>query len=264
MREMEVEPATALTWFPKAGGEPYTLIKVLPGISAEWPQGLAAAFRRAYISDKKISDMAALRKRQPSEILGAVLPPPGSVMAGDFGEILVYLLQGSSYSPQNLYGQKKWRLKETRTHAAPYSDVVHFHLPDWPMASSADVLLCSEVKMKSTPSKGDPIADARHDSKKDRVSRLAKTLVWLKERAMTDPEIEVEPIERFLSATEGPAYAKQFQAVAVVDEEYLDAELAKIVLPHDQDCDLVVITIQTLHATYTAVYEACIASAQKI
>lgn len=261
MQEMGIEPTTALTWFPKEGGKPYVLIKVHASTSAEWPQNLAAAFRRAYISDNKISTMATQRNRHPREILNAVLPPPGPVMAGDFGEILVYLLQGSSYSPQNLYGQKKWRLKETRTHAAPYSDVVHFHLPEWPASSGDDVLLCSEVKMKSTPSNGDPIADARRDSAKDRVSRLAKTLVWLKERAMTDLEIEIESVERFLRATENPPYSKKFQAVAVVDEEYLDSELAKIILPLDQDCDLVIITIQTLHATYTAVYEACIASA---
>lgn len=262
MQEMGIEPATAETWFPRTTGTQYALIKVRASTSAAWPTGLAAAFRRAYISDNKISAMAAARGRPPRAILASVLPPAGAVMAGDFGEILVYLFQGSSHSPNNLHGQKKWRLKETRTHAAPYSDVVHFHLPEWPTPSTSDLLLCSEVKMKSTPSNGDPIADARRDSKKDRVSRLAKTLVWLQERAMTETEINVDQVERFLNATEEPAYAKKYQAVAVIDEDYLDTELAKIVQPLDQDCDLVVITVPTLHATYTAVYEACIASVQ--
>jgi hypothetical protein len=260
MQEMGIQPATAITWFPKTPGLPYALIKVSANNSAGWRTGLATAFRRAYISDDTISKMTAARGRPSREILASVLPSAGPVMAGDFGEILVYLFQGSSHSPLNLYGQKKWRLKETRTHAAPYSDVVHFHLPNWPQPSTADTLLCSEVKVKSTPSNGDPIADARRDSKKDQVSRLAKTLVWLQERAMTDLEIDVNQVERFLNATEVPAYSKKFHAVAVVEEEFLDVELAKIVLPLDHDCDLVIISVPTLHTTYTAVYEACATS----
>lgn len=257
MQEMGIEPATAVTWFPTTPGRPYALIRVQANISATWPNDLAIAFRRAYISDRTIAEMAELRERPPKTILESVLPPAGPVMAGDFGEILVYLFQGSSHAPENLHGQKKWRLKETRTHAAPYSDVVHFYLPEWPTPSASDVLLCSEVKVKSTRSNGDPIADARRDSKKDQVSRLAKTLVWLQERAMTNLEINVDQIDRFSNATEHPPYSKRFHAVAVIDDEFLDEEIGKIVTPLDQDCDLVVIAVPTLHATYTAVYEAC-------
>lgn len=258
---MEIDTETAVTWFPREPNMPYAVVKVPAATSASWPQGLAAAFRRAYISDEVLAAMAVARNRPPREILEARLPPAGAVRAGDFGEILVYLYQGSSLMPSHLKGQKKWRLKETRTHAAPYSDVVHFHLPEWPNPSGNDLLLCSEVKVKSTKTDADPISDARRDSKKDRVSRLAKTLVWLKERAMTDMEIDLDQVERFIDATSHPEYGKKFQAVAVVDENYLGAEIAKIVQPLDLDCELVVISVPTLHATYSAVYEACAFSA---
>ncbi|MDO9114970.1 MAG: SAVED domain-containing protein [Polaromonas sp.] len=257
---MEINTVTAVTWFPRVPNMPFALIRVPEQAALGWHDGLASAFRRAYISDDRLAEMVDARSRPPREILNSRLPPAGPVMAGDFGEILVYLYQGSSFSPSNLHGQKKWRLKETRTHAAPYSDVVHFHLPSWPVASNQDALLCSEVKVKSTATDADPIADARRDIKKDRVSRLAKTLVWLQERAMTDMEIQVEQVERYIDATAHPVYEKRFQAVAVVDDDFVAAEIAKIVQPLDHDCDLVVIAVPALHATYSAVYEACASS----
>ncbi len=262
MQEMEIDTAVAAQWFPREPDKPYALIRVPPNVSAAWPAQLATAFRRAYISDQKLDEMAAFRKRPRKEVLEAQLPDAGPVMAGDFGEILVYLYQGSSKTPANVSGQKKWRLKETRTHAAPYSDVVHFHLPNWPNPSADDQLMCSEVKVKATKTNADPIADARRDSKKDWVSRLAKTLVWLQERALTNVEIDIKQVERFLDATDHPAYGKKFHAVAVVDSQYLDAELAKIIQPLDADCELVVIAVSTLHTTYSAVYEACLTTVE--
>lgn len=262
MQEFEIDTAVAVQWFPKEPGKPYALVKVPLNVSAAWPDQLATAFRRAYISDQKLDEMAALRQRPRKDVLAAQLPDAGSVMAGDFGEILVYLYQGSSKTPENLSGQKKWRLKETRTHAAPYSDVVHLYLPHWPNPSADDQVLCSEVKVKATKSKADPIADARRDSKKDQLSRLTKTLVWLQERAFTNAEIDINQVERFLDATDHPAYGKKFHAVAVVDSKYLDTELAKIIYPLDADCELVVIAVSTLHETYSAVYEACLTTVE--
>ncbi|MBM4291364.1 MAG: DUF1837 domain-containing protein, partial [Deltaproteobacteria bacterium] len=100
---------------------------------------------------------------------------PGATMAGDFGEILVYLYQSVRELPVEALGVKKWRLKQDRTKPAPHSDVVHFVLPSWPMPSDKDVLLCSEVKTKSTDGDSTPIQSAIADSEKDRKSLFRRS-----------------------------------------------------------------------------------------
>ena len=71
-------------------------------------------------------------------------------MAGDFGEILVFLYHAAEEHPMAVIGPKKWRLKQDRTKPTPYLDVVHFVVPTWPDSSEHDCLVCSEVKTKST------------------------------------------------------------------------------------------------------------------
>ena len=118
------------------------------------------------------------------QIIRSKLPEAGATMAGDFGEILVYIYQATKALPKATIGPKKWRLKQDRTKPAPYSDVIHFILPNWPQASAQDEILCAEVKMKATNGDSTPIQDAIRDCAKDRTSRLSKTLEWLKARAL--------------------------------------------------------------------------------
>ncbi len=64
-------------------------------------------------------------------------------MSGDFGEILAYVYLAGMRHGQ-IVGPKRWRLKEARTKSAPYSDVLQFVLPQWPVASNADILTGAE------------------------------------------------------------------------------------------------------------------------
>jgi hypothetical protein len=183
-------------------------------------------------------------------------------MAGDFGEIVVYLYQGAREHPNVAYGATKWRLKQDRRKPAPHSDVVHFVLPSWPNPSEDDLVLCSEVKTKSTNASSTPITSAIEDSKKDRASRLARTLVWLRERALTEDlgDVELAHLERFINATEHPPAKWRFRAVAVISEELLDAELTSVPTQIHSDCTLVVISVPNLHEIYGLVFTAALAA----
>ena len=151
-----------------------------------WAKELGLAVRRCYLSDTRLHERTKALGISPLAIIAARLPDASATMAGDFGEILAYFYQAAKEHPATAIGPKKWRLKQDRAKPAPRSDVVHFVLPTWPTPSDDDVVLCSEVKTKSTKSKFSPIKSAIEDSAKDRTSRLAKTLVWLRERAMTE------------------------------------------------------------------------------
>jgi hypothetical protein len=219
---------------------------------------LPLIIRRAYIADDKLELLSESGAASKRDILAATVPDPGAVMAGDFGEILVYVYHVASNHPVVAFGPIKWRLKLDRNKPMPYSDVVHFVLPQFPRYSENDVLLCSEVKTKSTTGSSTPIADAIRDSGRDRTGRLAKTLAWLKERAILRELGTVEPqlLDRFVKADQNPRAEKRFYAVAVLCESLADAELAAVTTDIPPDTKVIVMIVPELYATYNRVFES--------
>ena len=189
--------------------------------------------------------------------MSALLPDPGSVMSGDFGEIVGYLYLASRQA--GTIGPKKWRLKQDRTKPAPHSDIVQFFLPQWPDASPQDRVVCGEAKAKATAGNFVPIAAAIEGSQKDRTSRLGRTLVWLRERALLQDigEVTVDQLNRFINATEFPPCIREFHAIAVICSNLVEAELANLVPATIPDgCAVAVISVPNLQNTYTTVFEA--------
>ncbi len=216
-----VRTAEREEWVPRLeelftfGDRRQYLLRVSDAHAKSWASNLGVAVRRCYLSDDIINERAAALGVAKAEVIAARLPDPGATMAGDFGEILVYFYQGASELPAVALGPKKWRLKQDRTKPAPHSDVLHFVLPSWPRSSNKDLLLCSEVKTKSTDGGSTPIQSAIADSEKDRTSRLARTLVWLRERALLEPlgDVQIQHLERFINATDHPPAMKRFRAL---------------------------------------------------
>jgi hypothetical protein len=258
MEDLQFNIADTLAWFVHQCEDPYVLVRVTDAQAAMWGATLGIAVRQCYITDDLLAQSAAKHGMTRAQVLATKLPDAGSVMSGDFGEIIVYFYQSAKAHPNQTFGPKKWRLKQDRTKAAPYSDVVHFHLPQWPTATTNDVLFCSEVKTKSTPGNFNPIAKAIEDSGKDRTSRLADTLVWLRERATTEDlgDVTIPHLNRFINGTDYPPAQKRFRAVAVICSSLIDGELAKAPAASSPDYTLVIISVPKLKETYTAMYNA--------
>lgn len=266
MNEHGLDAAQVLPWFPHDADEPFVLVRVSPEHANGWAAALRDAVRRCYLSDELLlaratqleAELQGTFESRQTQIINSKLPDAGATMAGDFGEILIYGYQAAKALPATAFGPKKWRLKQDRTKPAPCSDVVHFILPTWPAPSEQDELLCAEVKMKSTNGASSPIEDAVEDCKKDRISRLSRTLQWLKERATTEPlgEVQIAHLNRFINATDHPPATKRFRAVAVICANLLDAELLKAPADSSPEFSLVVVAVPNLHAVYNAVFEA--------
>jgi hypothetical protein len=251
-----------LPWFPNASGNGYTRISVPADHAALWPQALADAVRRAYIADHRLEELAARNGMSKAEVLASKLPDPGSVMSGDFGEITAYIYLASNVGT-GVLGPKRWRLKYDRTKSAPGSDIVQLLMPAWPTASEGDSIICAEVKAKATAGNFDPIGKAIEGMTTDRTSRLAKTLVWLRERAIADDigAVTIPQLNRFINATEFPPYSRAFHAIAVVCTTLVGQELRKFIMPTlPPCCALVIMDVPNLHETYSSVYEAAHAS----
>ena len=116
-----------------------------------------------------------------SEIVQNKLPDPGSVMAGDFGEILTLFYLGSDKSDA-VKKLRKWRFKQDRQKPAPHSDVVILYRERLDRPTKNDFVICAESKVKSTNSDSGPIENSIKGYQNDKTGRLARTLVWLKEK----------------------------------------------------------------------------------
>jgi hypothetical protein len=256
--DLDFDFALTAPWFPHAKDSPYVLVRVSSEHAQSWADSLGLTIRRCYVSDSIINARATELGVDKSQIIAARLPDAGATMAGDFGEILVYFYQGAQELPAAALGAKKWRLKQDRTKPAPHSDVVHFVLPSWPKSSADDVLLCSEVKTKSTKGTFNPIKSAIEDGAKDRTSRLARTLVWLRERAMSESldDIQLAHLDRFINATDHPPAKKRFRAVAVVCQSLVEEELKNAPRTALPEYTVVVIAVPDLKKTYSAVFAA--------
>src|SRR5690606_6512245 len=83
-----------LDWFSEVEADGYVAIEVGENVRQLLASAIAVPLRRCYISDARIAAREA-DGRLRQEVLAAVLPPRGSVMAGDFGEILTAIFQGT-------------------------------------------------------------------------------------------------------------------------------------------------------------------------
>lgn len=212
-----------------------------------------------YISQEKLQERSELTGLPLSELIANKIPDKGSVMSGDFGEIFTLYFLDSQYE-DDLELIKKWRYKQDRKKAAPHSDVVLFGIKDLHNPSEDDFVICAESKQKATSSKFDPITSAISGYKVDSTSRLAKTLVWLKEKAIDEENKDnIDLTSRFADKLD-INYSKLYKAVAVVDRDLLDDEITKdIDLPDKNDeFEVIVIGIDDLKCRYESVFKrAC-------
>lgn len=202
-------------WFAVEPQVAYTRVAVAAEYAATWGEILRDAVRRCYISDAQLAEGAHTANTTLAEIVAALLPDPGSVMSGDFGEIVGYIYLASREATTAVIGPKRWRLKYARTHSAPGSDVIQLILPQWPQPSDQDRLVCAEVKAKATAGNFAPIAAAIDGSQRDSTSRLSRTLVWLRERSLFQDigTVTIPQLNRFINATEFPPHVRQYHAI---------------------------------------------------
>jgi hypothetical protein len=262
MRDLQTDIALIRSWFSSDDGGPVLIVRPGTQDAAAWLSDLAVVARRCYVSDEFLDERAAEVGTDKAEVLAALLPDRGAVMAGDFGEIITFLFLGSRDEGTDVVAPKKWRLKGDRLKAAPYSDVVQFVVPHWPASSDEDRLICAEVKTKSTDGPSTPIPSAIADSEKDQLGRLAKTLAWFKDRALVEDlgSTSIPLIDRFLHATDHPAADKRFWAVAVICTSLVEAELATVPEELPSDSTIAVIAMPDLKDHYEALFGAIVDS----
>ena len=240
----------------------FILLKLEKDNSKKFRLHLPLKFRQCYISDNELAERLQDPDLTNADILDAYLPDKGSVMAGEFGEIISFYLVKSIYLPIQLSGPLKWRIKPDAKRAAQYTDVVLYHLADPISPTKEDILVAVESKVKSTKTNKHPIQDAIDGSAEDRTRRLAVTLAWLRRRAIkTNNKVRRKIYERFIKISVHGSYKRHFKAIALIDQSFVDTELAKDKNTTQclENTELLVVSIPALQNLNESVYSDIIA-----
>lgn len=204
------------------------------------------------LNEKGIDD----RKQELRDIY---FPDRGNIKSGDFGEIFSYYFLRSEFQENDveLNGPKKWIWKDSKNKAAPGADVLLYSKN--PNARNKDLLLSVESKMAaSKPAHNiNRIQNAIDGASEDRVSRMAKTIDWLKQKYHKEGQLsKKEEIDRFSNPTDDP-YEKQYFAIAIFDSSFCDSEACKE-CELTEGIDVYIVSIDDLKKMYEAFFEDAI------
>ncbi|HEY4787412.1 MAG TPA: Hachiman antiphage defense system protein HamA [Bacteroidales bacterium] len=234
----------------------------------EFVDKLPVPYKSCYITENELLQRIETFSSTKEKELSEILPSLGNIQSGDFGEILSYFLFKEKYKKRNVDGPKKWRWKQDKNVAAPYTDVILFSIKKVGKPSKDDLLISVESKMKATANSSyHPIKNAIEGAEKDSVSRIANSLSWLRKKYKDEslkagaPKAKlkelVDSIERFIKSETVGEYSKQIKAVAFVDKAFFDDEVKKVVtVPaiSGASFEVIVISIKDLQKAYENVF----------
>lgn len=234
-------------------------------------------FRRAYLSDKKLDKLEAKKLNPRKDIINRRLPDKGDVMSGDFGEILTYYMATELWSPDVNYKPMKWRFKDDPKKASPKTDVVLFQfVNDVNNPHANDMMITYEAKAHAKPISGKykihvqkpsitykdgkdccTFVDAVFDADRDRASRAAESIIYLKNKAEdTDDDEFMAVLKRFESGFTVP-YNTQYNAVAIIESTDIDNQINRMpidLMTSFPDIVLYCMPIKNLQTVYETVF----------
>jgi len=230
---------------------------------------LPAAYLQSYIHEQDLLNRITLLGSTKESELAEILPSEGNIKSGDFGEILSYYIFKDRHKAHPVNGPKKWRWKQEKNVAAPYTDVILYSIKNLKKPSKDDLLISVESKMKAVRNnRYHPIEKAIEGAEKDFVSRIANSLNWIKKKYKDELLKKGAPIDelkrliaeldRFIKSETTGEYTKQVNAIAYVDKTLLAEETAKTVtLPslNGTKFEVFVVSIDRLQAAYEKVFD---------
>lgn len=132
-----------------------------------------------YVDIKELKKCAREQNMMPMNVFVELYLPKenNNIKSGDFGEILTYHLAVEKYEDIIEYAPMKWRYKESKEKASPCTDVILFCSNEEKLS-----ILSYEVKVRATRYVDKTVENAVKEAEKDRISRIARTIVYLKRK----------------------------------------------------------------------------------
>ncbi|MDR0604747.1 MAG: SAVED domain-containing protein [Bacteroidales bacterium] len=238
------------TYFEKNGFHTY---KLNISDTESFLDAIKEEARKYYILDSELAEKSEEIGIGKSEFLEQyVLPSVGKIKSGDFGEIFSCSFVKERYAQKGfiLVCPRKFIWKMDRDKAMPFTDVVGFYREDIAKASSNDFIVSVESKMKATNSAANRIQEAIDGAQKDRTTRLAKTLIWLKQKYGREGNAKMhEFTKRYSNPVYQGTYNKIYKAFTIVDSKFETTEIENPVNNND-GITIIVISMDNLKNIY--------------
>lgn len=211
-------------------------------LTAQFVNECLVPFREAYIKEEKLNNLVTDFGTTRQQEIAERLPKKADVLAGDFGEILTYYLATEIWHPDATVCPMKWRLKDKKDAASPYTDVIIFRGNE-DNAKPDDAMYSFEAKVRSTTPSGRysdksgyksgkercVFIDAVIDAENDRTSRAAETIQYLLARCKDlGLKTTYKRLCRFAEPYNTVTYQKLFTAVAIIDSDFTSKHSSKI------------------------------------
>lgn len=213
---------------------------------------LPSLFLNCYASPEKIGK-ATQSGIARKDVIGTYIPDKPNIMSGEFGEILSFHIIKEKYAKFSPYAPLKWRYKESKnspSHKTDFILICHDR--------SSNFIVAAECKAKATRQTKNPIIEAIEGMKKDVLTRLADTLVWLKDRAIQGGNAEsVNKLQKLLDPVAYGSYEKKFKAIAIIDKDLFVEPLhtQKDIADLNFDFELIAIVIPSLKKNYETIFK---------
>lgn len=236
-----------LKYFERTNENNIHVYRLREGVLDTFISELTDDFRLSYISDDELEELSSINEMKKSDFLEQfILPDKGNIKSGDFGEIFCFhsVIENFSNKGIKLIGPYKWMWKD-RNKAAQYSDAVLFG-----SNGEKDLIVTIESKMKATKSSRHRIQDAIDGSEDDKLTRMSKTLFWLREKYARIGDVKNRKLaDRYAQPSRYGEYNKIFKAIAVVDNHFVKEELEKE-FNKSEDIVVLLFSIEELKETY--------------
>jgi hypothetical protein len=210
-------------------------------------------FRKCYILDKDLAEKSVKEGISKKEFLEQyILPSVGKIKSGDFGEILSCFFVKEHYNQKDfiLVCPRKLIWKIDRDKAMPFTDAVGFYREDTARTSGKDFVVSVESKMKATRSSVNKIQEAIDGAQKDKTTRLAKTLVWLKQKYAREGNTQMSKfIERYSDPVALGTFSKIYKAFVILDSKFEPSEIRQS-MNNNEGIIMIVVVMNNLKDIY--------------
>ncbi len=212
---------------------------------------LPKCFLHCYVSEDKIKEGLQCGYTRES-VIETYIPSSPQIKSGEFGEIISLHIMNDTYSKTHPLAPLKWRYKEDKNTPSHKTDFILIC-----NENNCDFIVAAECKTKATYQTKNPIIEAIKGMKKDAMSRLSDTLIWLKYKAIQSGNKEVlDRLNKLLDPVTQGSYPKQFKAIAIIDKKLFSLPLHNNddVKELDFNYEIIAIIVPNLKENYEKIF----------
>lgn len=230
----------------------------------EFVESFIVPFRKAYISDDDLDFEVVNNINTREDAIENKLPTTAQLKAGEFAEILFFMLVCKVICPDSTVKPIKWHWKENRDTPCHLTDIMVMKCESYANPQTTDYVFSAEVKSAVTPvserSSKSRMNEAIEGALKDKNSRIGKMLAYLTTKYAKERNANMAVrVKRFADGTTVPYY-RRISAAIVSERDSLKNHIKNIPADILEKCQneqiaLFAVPIMKLKAIYEAIYE---------